>query len=164
MNGAPTGPRSGSLPPRGSWGRLLALVDRTELLALSRALASQLQVEPTAPPEAGLVLLTLRDGAGGAAFHVGEMPAAQIALRVVAPDGRAGEGGAIVAGEDLERAEAVALFDAILAADLPGAAQVGALLARGAGRAAEVDRQRRLVLARTRVEFGTLGDLPGSVE
>lgn len=157
-------PGSAALPPRGQWGRLLALVDRAELLALAQALAAGWRIEPTAPPEAGLVLLTLRDGVAGTPFHVGEMTATRVALRVQTADGRVAEGGAIIAGEDLERAQAVALLDAVLAHDLPGAARASELLARGQARAALIERQRRTLLARTKVEFAAFGDLAGSPE
>ncbi len=143
----------GAPPPRSSWGRLLAAIERDRVIATAERLAAQLEVELAAPPESGLVLLTLRDGVAGTPFHLGEMPAARVAVRVRAADGRLGEGGAVVQGEDLERAWATALLDAVLAHGLPGAAAVAALLAEGAERVAATDRRRALLLARTKVDF-----------
>ncbi len=147
------------LPPRGVWGRLLALADRAQVLATAEALAAEGNIELLAPPESGLVLLALRDGVAGTPFHVGEMPAARVAVSVRSADGRRGEGGAIVSSEDLELAHAVALLDAVLAHDLPGSERVVALLAQGAERAAEIERRRALLLARTRVDFQAFGEL-----
>lgn len=143
----------GAPPPRSSWGRLLAAVERDRVIATAERLAAQLEVELAAPPESGLVLLTLRDGVAGTPFHLGEMPAARVALRVRTADGRGGEGGAFVRGEDLELARAIALLDAVLAHDLPAAAAAAGLLAEGAQRIAAIDRRRALQLARTRVDF-----------
>jgi alpha-D-ribose 1-methylphosphonate 5-triphosphate synthase subunit PhnG len=153
--------RDGALPPRGQWSRLWALADRAEVCAAARELASGLRLEPVAPPESGLVLLALRDGVAGVPFHLGDMPAARVAVRLRTGDGRSAEGGAIVGGEDLELAQAIAVLDAVLAHGLPGSERARASLRRGAARAAEIDRRRALLLARTRVDFQGFAELAG---
>lgn len=164
MSGRPSALDRAALPPRPAWGRLLALAERAEVLATAEALQAEVRIEPLAPPESGLVLLALRDSVAGTAFHVGEMPAARVALRIRTADGRTAEGGAVVQGEDLELAQAIALLDAVLAHGLPGAERVAALLAEGARRAAAIEQRRALLRARTRVDFTAFADLAGDPE
>lgn len=164
MSGAACAFDRARLPPRPAWGRLLALAGRATVLETAQALAAGSRIEPLAPPEAGLVPLALRDSVAGTAFHVGEMPAARLALRIRMRDGRIAEGGAIVQGEDVELAQAVALLDAVLAHGLPGAERAAALLAEGARRAEAIEHRRALLRARTRVDFTAFADLSGGPE
>jgi len=149
------------LPARSSWSRLLSLADREAVLATAEAIAARVRIEPLAPPESGLVLIAVRDGVAGVPFHLGEMPAARVALRVSTAEGRIGEGGAIVQNEDLELARATALLDAVLAHALPGWEDAVALLRAGARRAAEIEERRTTLLARTRVDFRAFSELAG---
>jgi alpha-D-ribose 1-methylphosphonate 5-triphosphate synthase subunit PhnG len=61
----------------------------------------------------------------------------------------------------VERAEELALCDAVLAARLPGWRQVYELLQEGMARRAENSRERKAMLARTRVDFSLLDDVGG---
>lgn len=149
------------LPPRALWGRCWAAADRSAVLAAAAAIASGVRVEPLAPPESGLVLLCLRDSVGGTPFHLGKMPAARVALRLRRADGRCAEGGAFVQMEDLELAQAIAVLDAVLAEGWEASEDVVALLRVGADRLAEIERRRRIILARTRVDFQAFADLSG---
>jgi phosphonate C-P lyase system protein PhnG len=76
---------------------------------------------------------------------------------VVLADGRTVEGAAQLLDDRASLARAIAVIDAVLAAQLPGQDQAHALLAIGQHRLDEQTAQRRALLASTRVHFSLLG-------
>jgi alpha-D-ribose 1-methylphosphonate 5-triphosphate synthase subunit PhnG len=144
-------------PDRESWAIALAAADRTKLAALADRIRDRARVEPLAPPREGLMLMQMRDSVAGAAFHLGEIPMARVHLRLTAPEGTA-EGGAALMSDDLALVTRLAILDAALAADLPEAPDIVALIKEGQAALDEVRARRALALDRTRVDFQLLSE------
>ena len=106
----------------------------------------------------GLSLLTVRDGALGQRWHVGEMPVTSAHLRVDDPDGRHAEGGACILADDLEWAWALAAADAILQGRLSGYEELRSLVDEGLGLREEEFSIRRTMRGRTKVDFRLLSE------
>lgn len=143
---------------RKDWVRALTAHPPAELKALADALAAGCEVRLTSLPQAGLGLLQLTDSAFHEPYYLGEFPLSTCRVELTLPDGRRAEGGAQVMADDAELARALAILDAVLAAQWPGAERAAALLETGARRRAEEDRRRRAMLAATRVDFAVLND------
>lgn len=147
-----------SIPARATWAAALTAAPAAEVTALGNHLAADHRVAPLSVPQAGLYLLTMRDGVFHDRFNLGEIPVATAAVEVVASDGTRATGGASLLGDSLELAGAVAVCDAVLAHRLAGWQQVADLVARGAAVRAKTARVRGAMLTRTAVDFGGLGD------
>ncbi len=143
--------------PRSQWLRALTAHPRSTVMALASLAASGCSVRTIAPAQAGLALLTLRDAVLGERFHLGEVPLVEARVEITTPDGRSGRGAARVLDDDADLASALAVCDAVLAADLPGAAEVRRLVEEGALRRTAAEDRRRALLDRTRVDFALLG-------
>jgi alpha-D-ribose 1-methylphosphonate 5-triphosphate synthase subunit PhnG len=141
---------------RSAWTRALTAHAAGAVKALAERLATDCEVKLTRLPQAGLGLLTVTDGAFHQPYYLGEFPVSACSVEITGPDGRRAEGGCSVMADDAELARALAILDAILVGNLPGAEQVCALVASGARLRAEEDRRRRAVLAATRVDFAML--------
>jgi alpha-D-ribose 1-methylphosphonate 5-triphosphate synthase subunit PhnG len=106
-------------------------------------------------------MLRLRDSALNESFYLGEFPLSSCTISVTTESGETAEGAALVMDDRVERAERLALCDAILAARLPGWRQVFALLFDGIARRDDLNCERKAMLARTRVDFALLDDVGG---
>ncbi len=143
---------------RKDWVWALTAHPPAELKALADALAADCEVRLTSLPQAGLGLLQLADGAFHEPYYLGEFPLSICRVELALPDGRHIEGGAQAMADDAGLARALAILDALLAAQWPGAERAAALLETGARLRAEEDRRRRAMLAATRVDFAVLND------
>lgn len=144
------------MTPRSHWLRALTAQPKSAVMAVASLATSGCSVRPLAPAQEGLALLTLRDAVFGERFHLGEVPLAEARVEVTTTDGRSGRGAARVLDDDAELAAALAVCDAVLANDLPGANEVRRLVEEGAIRRAAEDERRRALLDRTRVDFALL--------
>lgn len=143
---------------RKDWIRALTAHPADDLKALAGALAADCDVRLKSLPQAGLGLMTLTDGAFHEPYYLGEFPLSTCSVEITLRDGRSAFGGAQVMADDAELARALAILDAFLAADLPGAEQVSPLIAAGSGLRGEEDSRRRAMLAATRVDFAMLNN------
>lgn len=144
-------------PDRETWATALGAADKTRVAALADRLRARTRVEPLAPPREGLMLMQMRDSVAGAPFHLGEIPMARVHLRLTAPEGVA-EGGAALMTDDLALVTQLAILDAALAADLPEAPEIEALVAEGMAVRVETQARRALALDRTKVDFQLLSE------
>ncbi|MCU6435820.1 phosphonate C-P lyase system protein PhnG [Undibacterium sp. Jales W-56] len=142
---------------RAQWPRLFLACPAESVRALARSLCEQHQVQDIQLPQSGLALLKLRDSAQGDAYYPGEVPLAIAHVRVTSSDGACVEGAAQLLDDRTSLARAIAVLDAVLAAQLSGHAEAQALLTTGAALLAEQTAQRRALMASTRVDFALLG-------
>ncbi len=145
--------------PRESWISALAAVPEERLARLVNELSSGWRIQPSSLPQAGLGMLTLRESAFNEPFYLGEFPLASCAVRVVTESGQTGEGAAQVMDDRVERAQQLALCDAILAGRLVGWQRLLELMEEGQNRLQQTCLERKALLARTRVDFSLLDDL-----
>ncbi|MCP5157886.1 MAG: phosphonate C-P lyase system protein PhnG [Gammaproteobacteria bacterium] len=143
---------------RKDWVRALTAHPVSRLNATADQLAAVCTVRLTRLPQAGLGLLSLIDGALHESYYLGEFPLSTCSVELAFPDGRQAEGGAQVMADDAELARSLAIFDAILAARLPGWEQVAELVTSGALQRGAENGRRRAMLAATRVDFALLSD------
>jgi len=144
-------------PHRSQWLRLWSALPANAVKALAADLADRYQIEDLGLPQSGLGLLPLADSALGDTYFVGEIPLAQAHVRVTPSQGQSAEGAAILLDDRAGVARAMAVLDAVLGAHLPGCDAALKLLAQGEATIAEQSRQRRALLAATRVDFALLG-------
>jgi alpha-D-ribose 1-methylphosphonate 5-triphosphate synthase subunit PhnG len=147
---------------REDWLSGLSAVPEEQLSELVANLSSNWRIRPLSLPQAGLGMLRMRDSAFNEPFYLGEFPLASCTISVTTDSGETAEGAALVMDDRVERAEQLALCDAILSARLPGWRQVFALLFDGMTRRDELNNERKTMLARTRVDFALLDDVGGS--
>jgi alpha-D-ribose 1-methylphosphonate 5-triphosphate synthase subunit PhnG len=119
------------------------------------------KIQPTTLPQVGLGMLKMLDSAFNESFYLGEFPLASCSIRVTTSSGSSAEGAALVMDDRLDRAEQLALCDAVLAGQLPGWQSVEALLQEGEAIRKQISRERKSVLARTKVNFSLLEDVGG---
>jgi phosphonate C-P lyase system protein PhnG len=141
---------------RGRWGAALLGLDRRRVLEVAGRLSQTLRIRLRRVPVAGLAMTRVRDTVLNHAFNLGEIPLTSVHVRLSAPDGRSGEGGASLMCDDLELAEATAIIDGVLAHGLEGAAEAARLVQEGLDRLNVREAQRRSMLERTRVSFAHL--------
>ena len=141
---------------RRNWTRALTAHRPAELKALAERLSHGCEVRTTRLPQAGLGLLAVTDGALREPYFLGEFPVSTCSVEIMWPDGRRAEGGCSVMADDAGLAHALAVLDGLLAGDLPGAAEVAAMVEAGTRLRAEQDARRDAVLAATRVDFTML--------
>lgn len=142
---------------RAQWPRLLLACPAESVRQLARSLCELHTVQDIQLPQSGLALLKLRDSAQGDAYYPGEVPLAIAHVRVTTASGASVEGAVQLLDDRASLARAIAVLDAVLAAQLPGHEEAQALLATGQTRLAEQTAQRRALLASTRVDFSLLG-------
>ena len=127
----------------------LARAEPSALKALAEEVLPELGAVEVVRSRTGLVMLPMRDTVRGTDFHLGEVLVAEAHVRA-----GGAEGYGMVIGRDLERAMAVALLDAAVAAGIR-AGEVRRFAGSEADRlAAEDDAVLRRVEA-TRVEMET---------
>jgi alpha-D-ribose 1-methylphosphonate 5-triphosphate synthase subunit PhnG len=146
---------------REDWLSALSAVPEEQLNSLVDTLSATWDIRPLTLPQAGLGMLRMRDSALDESFYLGEFPLANCTISVTTDSGETAEGAALVMDDRVERAERLALCDAILAARLPGWRQVFSLMFDGLSRLDDLDRERKAMLARTRVDFALLDDVGG---
>ena len=101
-------------------------------------------------PETGLVMVRGRAGGGGAPFNLGEATVSRASVRIVT--GEVGHGYCL--GRDLDKAEAIAVIDALRQRD---AGRIDAeIIAPLEALALEGDTKRKNETAATRVDFFTM--------
>lgn len=144
-------------PDRSQWLRLWSALPAAAVKTLAADLAGQHRVEDLALPQSGLGLLPLTDSALGDTYFIGEIPTAQAHVRVTTTQGQSIEGAAILVDDRAGLARAMAILDAVLAARMLGCDAAMHLLTQGEAAVAEQSRQRRALLAATRVDFALLG-------
>lgn len=144
---------------RTEWIRALTALPAEELLSLTTSLSKNWKVCPKAVPQSGLGILKLNDSAFAEAFYLGEFPMSSAWLEVHTPDGNIVEGAAQVMDDRVGLAEALALSDAVLSARLPGWEQLEELINNGVAVREETSRERKKILAHTRVNFSLLDDV-----
>jgi len=142
--------------PRAAWPRLLCALAANDVKRVAQTIASEHTVADVALPRSGLGLLQLRDSALGDNYFLGEIPLTRAHVRITARDGRTVEGAAQLMDDRARLARAVAILDGVLASGLPGAEAALSLLEAGARIIAETERERRVLLSATRVDFAML--------
>ena len=143
---------------RSQWVMALSAVPADELIALAAAISVDWDVRPRSVPQAGLGILKLNDSAQHEDFYLGEFPLASAVLELSTPCGMRAVGAAQVMDDRLDVVEAMALCDAVLSARLPGWEQVEWLLEKGFALRDAIQRERKLMLAHTRVDFSMLDE------
>jgi alpha-D-ribose 1-methylphosphonate 5-triphosphate synthase subunit PhnG len=144
---------------REQWVSALSIVPEPSLENLAKSFPKSWKVMPKALPQSGLGMLKLRDATLGEAFYLGEFPLASCWLSVTTEDGERAEGSAMVMDDRVDRAEQMALCDAVLSAQLPGWEKVAALIEQGMELRTRQTRERKTILARTRVDFSLLDEV-----
>jgi len=146
---------------RTAWISALKALPTNNLLALTTKLSEDWTLRPKSVPQSGLGMMKLKDSAFNEVFYLGEFPLASSWLEVTTPDGQKAEGAAQVMDDRVELAEALALCDAVLSSQLPGWEQVYNLVEQGVAINKKSNRERKMMLARTRVDFSLLDNVGG---
>ena len=144
---------------RTEWVSALKALPTKNLLALTKELSGDWTLRPKSVPQSGLGMMKLKDSAHSETFYLGEFPLASAWLEVTTPDGHKAEGAAQVMNDRVEVAEALALCDAVLSSQLPGWKQIYSLVEQGAAINEKTNRERKMMLARTRVDFSLLDNV-----
>jgi alpha-D-ribose 1-methylphosphonate 5-triphosphate synthase subunit PhnG len=144
---------------REQWVSALSMVPEPSLESLAKSFPTSWKVTPKALPQSGLGMLKLRDTTLGEAFYLGEFPLATCWLSITTEAGEHAEGCAMVMDDRVDRAEQMALCDAVLSANLPGWEKVAALIEQGMALRTRQTYERKAILARTRVDFSLLDDV-----
>jgi len=144
---------------RTAWVRALKALPKKDLLDLTGELSEDWMLRPKSLPQSGLGMMKLKDGAFNDAFYLGEFPISSAWLEITTPDGSKAEGAAQVMDDNTELAEALALCDAILSSKLPGWEQIYNLVEKGIAITEKTNRERKMMLARTRVDFSLLDNV-----
>jgi len=135
--------------------RLLSVLAKApggELLACWKRTGLDPSVELLRGPESGLVALQGRAGGTGQPFHVGEVSATRVTVRI----GTGHVGHAMISGRDSRKAQLVAVIDA-LAQDPAQAGLIEREIVAPLERlASEADAKLRGETAATRVNFFTM--------
>ena len=146
---------------RTEWVSALKALPKKVLFDLTQELSEDWILRPKSLPQSGLGMMKLKDSAFNDAFYLGEFPISSAWLEVTTPDGSKAEGAAQVMDDNVELAEALALCDAVLSAELTGWKQVYNLVEQGVAICEKTKRERKLILARTRVDFSLLDNVGG---
>jgi len=146
---------------RTAWVSALKALPTYNLLALTKKLSADWTLRPKSVPQSGLGMMKLKDSAFNEAFYLGEFPMSSAWLEVTTADGDKAEGAAQVMDDRVEVAEALALCDAVLSSQLPGWEKVYNLVEQGVAINKKSNRERKMMLARTRVDFSLLDNIGG---
>jgi len=144
---------------RSAWVSALKAIPTNNLLSLTEKISEDWTLRPKSVPQSGLGMMKLKDSALNEAFYLGEFPLASAWLEVITPDGHKTEGAAQVLDDRVEVAEALALCDAVLSSQLPGWEQVYKMVEQGIDINKKTNRERKMMLARTRVDFTLLDNV-----
>ena len=144
---------------RTTWVSALKELPAKDLLAMTKELSKDWMLRPKSLPQSGLGMMKLKDSAFNEAFYLGEFPISTAWLEVTTADGYKAEGAAQVMDDNVEIAEALALCDAVLSYELPGWQQVYNMVEQGVAIREKTKRERKMMLARTRVNFSLLDNV-----
>lgn len=142
--------------PQQNWIRAFTAHPKQDLIQLAETLTHDAVVSFSQLPQAGLGLITLQESAFHDQFYLGEFPLSSCQVELDYGADLCGTGHAQVMADDAELAKALAILDGILAHQLPGWQQVFAYVQQGHEQRAQLDLQRKKILANTRVDFATL--------
>lgn len=143
---------------REQWVSALRLVPEHELQALVARLPNW-HIRPVTLPQSGLGMMRVKDSALGEDFYLGEFPIASCQIEITTETGNKAQGAAWLMDDKQERAEQMAICDAILSAKLAGWEEVAALIERGEQLKHQQNLVRKSLLAKTRVDFSLLEDV-----
>jgi len=143
---------------RTNWISALKTLPFNELLATTTELSSNWTLRPKSLPQSGLGMLKIKESAFNEKFYLGEFCLSSAWLEVTTPEGLVAEGAAQVMDDRVELAEALALCDAILSAQLPGWEQVSTMVEKGLSLREATRTDRKKMLADTQVDFSLLDD------
>ena len=146
---------------RTAWVSALKALETNNLLAITTKLSEDWTLRPKSVPQTGLGMMKLKDSAFNESFYLGEFPLASAWLEITTPDGKKAEGAAQVMDDRVEVAEALALCDAVLSSQLPGWEQIYNMVEQGVAINEKTHRERKMMLARTRVDFSLLDNVGG---
>jgi len=141
------------------WVSALKELPAKDLLAMTTEVSKDWMLRPKSLPQSGLGMMKLKDSAFNEAFYLGEFPISTAWLEVTTADGLKAEGAAQVMDDNVEIAEALALCDAVLSSELPGWQQVYNMVEQGVAIREKTKRERKVMLARTRVNFSLLDNV-----
>ena len=147
---------------RAQWPRLLCALPDIKVREIAQACVSQHQIEDIAIPQSGLALLQIYESALGDNYYLGEIALARAHVRITSDDGQKIEGAAQIMDDRKDLAQAIAVLDAVLAAQLTGWEDVYELLQQGDRILEKEMNQRRMLLSTTKVDFSTLDDIDKS--
>ncbi|MBV2120938.1 MAG: phosphonate C-P lyase system protein PhnG [Candidatus Thiodiazotropha sp. (ex Ctena orbiculata)] len=146
---------------REEWVSALTALPEKRVTELVKGFPEDWKVQPTTLPQVGLGMMKMKESAFNESFYLGEFPLASCTVTVTTGSGESAAGGALVMDDRMERAEQLAVCDAVMTGRLPGWQKVEALLQEGSARREQISRQRKAMLARTKVEFSLLEDVGG---
>jgi len=147
---------------RTEWVSALTAQPNDKLLAVTAEISSDWTISPKSLPQSGLGMLKLNDSAFDEPFYLGEFPLASAWLEIKTVDGVIAQGAAQVMDDRVEIAEALAICDAVLSAQLPGWGKIAELLEQGMACRKATQQERKQILARTQVDFSLLDDVGGA--
>ncbi|HED15172.1 MAG TPA: phosphonate C-P lyase system protein PhnG [Gammaproteobacteria bacterium] len=147
------------------WVSALKALPIEQLLSFTTELSKDWAIRSKSIPQSGLGMLRLNDSAFEEAFYLGEFPLASAWLEIETSDGLIAEGAAQVMDDRIEAAEALALCDAVLSAQLPGWEQLNKMLDQGMEIRESASQNRKHMLASTKVDFSLLDEVaPDAME
>lgn len=146
---------------RGSWPALLALHDTATLTSsVAAVVASGYSFHHVSRAADGFALLQLEDSCQLQPFYLGELPLAIAEVQVLTPAGRKLDGACQLMSADTALVAAIAVWDAILAADDISEPEDMAIRAKGLALLEEavvmreaIAAERKAILAATKVNF-----------
>ncbi len=142
--------------PRDLWIYALSAIPESDLKTAADQVKARYVMRHCNLPEEGLGLLKLKDGALGDHYYLGEFPVASAHVELLDGQDRVVEGGAHVMHDSADYATDLAVCDAALAGRLRGWESIARLLNTGMQLRHQKSRQRKTMLARTRVDFDLL--------
>jgi len=142
---------------RKDWPGLLCELPANEIKEIAATLTRDVEVRDVVLPQAGLGLLTVREGAFHDAFYLGEIPIARADVLLTTATGAEVRGGTVLVDDRAQLARSVAILDAVLSGKLPGFELAESLLEKGEHIRSRKRRERRQMLGATRVDFSLLG-------
>lgn len=142
---------------RKDWPGALCELPAIEIKEIAAQLTQNLDVRDVVLPQAGLGLLTLREGAFHEAFYLGEIPIARADVILTTATGAEVRGGTVLVDDRAQLARSVAILDAVLSGRLPGHDIAESMVEKGERIRSQKKRERRQMLSATRVDFSLLG-------
>jgi len=141
---------------RGDWIRYWTNVPPERIRKLAHHFSQSYRVEDLEIAQSGLALVPLTDAAMGDTWYLGEIPVAKAHVRLTNPQGDMTEGAAIVMDDRTSLIRALAILDAVTAAEWPGYDIAVELLHVGRQAVDATAADRKKLLAATRVDFSLL--------
>lgn len=146
------------------WISALMALPSNEFIDFTSKISEGWTLTPKCVPQSGLGMLQLKDSAFNETFYLGEFPMASAWLNVITDDGHKAEGAAQVMDDRVEVAESLALCDVILSAQLTGWEKVSMMVDKGLKLRDAKNKKRKMMLARTRVDFSLLDNTGNEME